>query len=233
MAKIRVLIVDDEPRAHKILENYIARMPELELAGQAFNAIEAAGLVNHIRVDLILLDITMPEVDGFSFLKQLDKPPFVIFTTAHSDFALESYEYNAVDYLIKPFSFDRFARAIGKLILWKEKDMNFAPVVTSIGFKINGYLQKVLLNDILYIQSMGNYVKIYLTNKILVTQITTTELECKLPSSQFIRIHKSFIINKSKIDSATDEELLIGKNKLPVGKTYKKYVRKFIIEKAN
>lgn len=232
MAKIKVLIVDDEPRAHKILENYIARIPELELTGQALNAIEAAELLNHTRVDLILLDITMPEVNGFSFLKQLDKPPFVIFTTAHSEFALESYEYNAVDYLKKPISFERFTKAITKLIQWKEKDMNFEPVAVSINFKIAGSLRNILLNDILYIQSMGNYVKIYLNDKTLVTQVTTGELESKLPQSQFLRIHKSFIVNKSKIDETTDEELLIGKNKLPIGKTYKKYVREFIIAKS-
>ena len=228
MKKIRVIIVDDEPRAHKILENYIQRSPELELAGNFYNAITAHNFLKNNQVDLIFLDITMPEVDGFGLLKMLDKLPFIIFTTAHSEFALESYEYNAVDYLKKPIPFERFTKAITKLINWIEKGMTLEPVKSSIDLKIDGSIRSIPLSQISHIQSLGNYVKIFLDNKVLVTQITTTELEENLPKSIFIRIHKSFIVNKSKIDQVQDDELIIGDNKLPIGKTFKKYVKEII-----
>jgi DNA-binding LytR/AlgR family response regulator len=191
MTKIKVLIVDDEPRAHKILENYIARTPELELVGNCYNAVEAYKFLKAHPVNLVFLDITMPEVDGFGFLKMLDKPPLIIFTTAHSEFALESYEYNAVDYLKKPIPFERFTKAINKLIHWIEKGITMEPVTTNIDLKIEGSIRSISLSQILFIQSLGNYVKIVLEDKILITQITTTELEENLPKSQFLRIHKS------------------------------------------
>src|SRR6187397_3144515 len=125
--KIKVLIVDDEPRAHSVLQNYIDRMPELELAGDCYNAIEAYQFLKNETVDLIFLDITMPEIDGFGFLRMLEKPPSVVFTTAHSAFAVESYEYNAIDYLKKPIPFERFLRAVNKSMQWIESRVSLQP----------------------------------------------------------------------------------------------------------
>lgn len=228
MTKIKVLIVDDEPRAHAILENYIARTPELELAGNCYNAIEAQDFLKTNPVHLVFLDITMPEVDGFGFLKMLEKQPLVIFTTAHSEFALESYDYNAVDYLKKPIPFERFAKAINKLTEWVEKGISFEPLKDILDLKIDGSIRSVPFDHILYVQSLGNYVKIVTEGKVLVTQITTSELEESLPRSQFLRIHKSYIVNKSKIDKMMDDELVIKGNTLPIGKTFKKYVKELL-----
>jgi DNA-binding LytR/AlgR family response regulator len=228
MKKIRVLITDDEPGAHKVLENYIRRIPELELAGNCFNAIEAYSFLKDNSVDLILLDITMPEVNGFSFLKMLNRPPFVIFTTAHVEFAMESYDFNAVDYLKKPIRFERFTKAVNKLTEWIEKGMTIDPGKQSIDLKVNGVIRSIPLNSISYIQSLGNYVKIFLDKRFLVTQITTAELEDSLPKSSFVRIHKSYIVNSSKIEEIRDEDLLVRSNRLPIGKTFKKYVKEFM-----
>ena len=231
MQKIKTLIVDDEQGAHKILENYIERTPELELSGNAFHADAALTFLKNNPVDLIFLDITMPEVNGFEFLKMLDDSPFVIFTTAHSEFALESYEYNAVDYLKKPISYDRFLQAVSKLKIWIEKDVRMEEYRKEIELKIEGNITRLSLSKILFVQSMGNYVKIFTDDKTLVTQITTSDLENNLPKSSFIRVHKSFIVNKQKIVSASDDKILIEDHEVPVGKTFKKYVRELIGER--
>ncbi len=228
MVKVKVLIVDDEPRAHTVLENYIARTPELELTGNCYNALEAIEFLKKNPVDLVFLDITMPEVNGFDLLRLLGKQPLIIFTTAHSEFALESYDYNAVDYLKKPISFARFIKAINKLTEWVEKGISLAPAKETLDLKIDGSIKSVFMNQILYIQSLGNYVKLVVDKKVLITQITTAELEDILPRSQFLRIHKSFIVNKSRIDTILDDELVIGENTLPIGKTYKKYVKELL-----
>jgi two-component system, LytTR family, response regulator len=229
MQKIKVLITDDEQGSHKILENYIGRLPELELAGNAFNAIEAISFISSVQVDVIFLDITMPELNGFQFLRLLDNPPFIIFTTAHSEFALESYEYNAIDYLKKPIPFERFEKAVNKLKQLLDSGIKLGQLKNDIKVKVDGHIISVPLDRIFYIQSMGNYVKIFLQNRILVTQITTAELEENLPRLFFVRVHKSFIVNKTKIDSITDDEVIIDENKLPIGKTFKKYVRELIL----
>jgi len=226
--KTRVLIIDDEPRAHTVLQNYIARMPELELAGDCFNAIEAYQFLKKEDVGLIFLDITMPEIDGFGFLRMLEKPLPVIFTTAHSEFALESYEYNAVDYLKKPIPFERFLKAVNKATQWIGNKVNIAPLKRSIELKINGETQTIQLDKIFYIQSLGNYVKVFMDRKNCLTQVTTKELEDMLPRNSFLRIHKSFIVNRFKITKVSDEELSVGETVLPIGKTFKKYVKEII-----
>jgi DNA-binding LytR/AlgR family response regulator len=225
MRKIRVLIVDDESGAHKVLENYIRRTPCLEVAGNAFNAPEALSLLKRSQADLVFLDITMPEINGFGFLQMLKKPPLVIFTTAHSGFAAESYDYNAVDYLKKPIPFERFSKAIDKLMLWIDKDISHPPANTFIDLRVDGTTRPTPLDQILYIQSLGNYVKVFLDKKVLITQITTKELEEHLPGSSFLRIHKSYIVNRSRIDAIAGEELVIKNTRLPIGKTYKRYVK--------
>jgi two-component system LytT family response regulator len=226
--KVRVLIVDDEPRAHTVLQNYIARMPELELAGDCFNAIEAYQFLKQETVDLIFLDITMPEIDGFGFLRMLDKQPAVVFTTAHSEFAVESYEYNAVDYLKKPIPFERFLKAVGKSIQWVENKISLVPQKKIIQLRIDGELQSIQLDKVIYIQSLGNYVKIFMDKKNCLVQVTTKELEDLLPRNMFLRIHKSFIVNRIRIGTVSDEDVSVGGAVLPIGKTFKKYVKETI-----
>jgi DNA-binding LytR/AlgR family response regulator len=225
MTKISTVIIDDEVGAHKVLGNYIQRIPQLELTGNSYNVIEAEILLKENQVDLIFLDITLPELTGFDLLKRIDKPPFVIFTTAHSDFALESYEYNAVDYLKKPIPFDRFSKAIAKLLNLIERGIDFKPEKRVMDFKVKGKTIALFVNEIEYLQSMGNYVKIITDSKAYVTQITTAELETILPHSLFLRIHKSYIVNRHRVESITDEYLVVAGNKLPVGKTFKRYVK--------
>ena len=226
--KKKVVIVDDEPRAHIILENYLARLPEVQLVGKYTSARAALDFLRSNHVDIVLLDITMPETDGFELLRALAEPPLVIFTTAHSEYALESYEYNAVDYLKKPIPFERFQKAIGKalslLTLHPAKSL-----ASGIQLRIEGETMTFAFDKILYLQSLGNYVKIYTPERMWLTQLTTRHTEESLPKELFIRIHKSFIVNKSKIEHFTDDEVVINRVKLPIGKTFKKYVRESLL----
>lgn len=228
MQKLKVIIVDDEPRAHKILENYIARTPELQLEGNFYDALSALDFLHKNKVDLLLLDITMPELDGFGLLRRIGAPPKVIFTTAHSEFAVESYEYNAIDYLKKPIAFERFQKAIHKLQHWMMIGVSIDAPVDYIDLRIDGTMRHIPLANIFYIQSLGNYVKVYVEGKVLITQITTKDIEFALPKSSFLRIHKSYIVNKDKIESYTDDEVVIRGEKLQIGKTFKKYVHEML-----
>jgi DNA-binding LytR/AlgR family response regulator len=225
--KINVIIVDDERRAHTILENYIGRMPELQLCGAFTNAVAAREFILQSSVDVMFLDITMPEVSGFDLLKLLKEPPLVIFTTAHPGFAFESYEYDAVDYLKKPIPFDRFVRAVNKavaLIPPKKPET----LQQQIELKIDGEMCAVPFSIIHYFQSFGNYIKVITDQKQLIVQLTTAELESSLPRERFIRIHKSFIVNRAKIRYVADDEIVLGDCRLPIGKTFKKYVREIL-----
>jgi len=219
-----VIIVDDEPRAHSVLENYLLRIPDARLTGKFTSALGAVDFLKTNHVDIVLLDITMPQVDGFAFLRMQAKPPLVIFTTAHSEFALESYDYNAVDYLKKPIPFERFQKAINKAlaILKANPDRN---TPKEIKLKIDGEFKTIAFESILYLQSLGNYLKIYTPGKMWLTQITTHYIEENLPKETFLRIHKSYIVNRTKIDRLTDKEVFISNIRLPIGKTFKKYVR--------
>lgn len=220
---ITCVIVDDEPRAHTILEKYIQRIPELQLSGKYLDGPSALTGIQKAAPNLVLLDITMPEMDGFNMLRLLTKRPFVIFTTAHGEFALESYEYNAIDYLKKPISFERFAKAILKLQLLI-KQQPIAHAIDHVDLRINNKVMSVPFADILYFQSLGNYVKVFTGERFLLAQVTTKEIEDNIPRELFVRIHKSFIINKQFISQIKDEEILVGKTYLPIGKTYKRYV---------
>jgi DNA-binding LytR/AlgR family response regulator len=224
---IQALIVDDEPRAHKVIEHYIAKTSLLKLTGNCMNALEAADFLKNKPVDVLFLDITMPEIDGFALLRSIEKPPPVIFTTAHSAFALESYDYNAIDYLKKPIPYDRFLKAIDRLLNWQKKMKTTAmnDIIENIGIKVDGAIKKIPITEIVYVQSFGNYVKIFLGKKMVLAQMTTQEIEDLLPSPSFLRVHKSYIVNRSKIIGRSDEALMLDGLSLPIGKTYKKYVK--------
>lgn len=221
--KTKCIIVDDEPRAHKVLENYISRTSDLSLAGTFLEGPAALDFLKASKVDLIFLDITMPEMNGFSLLDNLNDRPYIIFTTAHSKFALESYDYNAIDYLKKPISFERFSKAIQKLIVAKDNTLPKS-LPDHIDFRIEGEIISIPFADILYFQSLGNYVKVITNQKTLLTQITTKEVEDNIPKELFVRIHKSYIVNKVLIEKVTAGSLTIRGIELPIGKTFKRYV---------
>lgn len=226
--KIRCLIVDDETAAHYVLQNYIERIERLELAGQCYNVIEAINFLHKNPVDLILLDINMPELSGFDLLKMLPHPPKIILTTAYSEFALESYDYGATDYLLKPIHFPRFLKAIDRYISNlpaagpSEPGAAEPPADTSFMVKVDSNMVRIHPDDLLYTQSLGNYVKLFMTSHTYLATMTTTDLERRLDSARFMRIHKSYIIALDKISRYKNHAVQLGDIELPVGITYRR-----------
>jgi DNA-binding LytR/AlgR family response regulator len=235
--KIRCLVVDDEPPALEVLKNYISAISLLELVGTCNNAVEAIGMISHEKIELLFLDIQMPQLLGTNLIRSLNNPPKVIFTTAYRKFALEGFELNAVDYLLKPISFERFLKAVNKV-------MNISLPVSSdnynvnvshstsqdpfITFRADRKMYKVALDDIVYVESMKDYIKIVTTNNTIITKQSISSLEESLPVNLFIRIHRSFIVSISKIQSYTAELVAIGKVELPVSRTYRHEVERIL-----
>ncbi|MBF4471351.1 MULTISPECIES: LytR/AlgR family response regulator transcription factor [Flavobacterium] len=219
----KCIIVDDEPAAHYVLANYIKQNPQLELVFQGYNGIEAMDYLRENKVDLMFLDINMPEISGMELLKIIPNHPKTILTTAYSEFALESYDYGVIDYLLKPIYFPRFLKAVERffsmeIIKTEPEEM----IVNSIVVKVDGYMIDIALDELLYAQSFGNYVKLFTAKRVYLASITTAELEKELPGKNFIRIHKSYIAAIDKIDDAEKDFVLIKKEKLPIGITYKR-----------
>jgi DNA-binding LytR/AlgR family response regulator len=227
----KCLIVDDEPIARKIVQGYIDKLPNLECAVQAKNAIEALEILNKDPgIEIVFLDINMPNLSGMSMVKILHTPPKIIFTTAYSEHAVESYELNAVDYLLKPFSFERFTKAAFKAIDLIEKTKAVAVNESKSGeeqhifIKSEGRSYPVALNDILYCEAKKNYTKIVLKNDktyLPLTPLSKFEEELKALSAHFIRVHRSFIVSTKEIVSVGAQQVLIGKYKIPLGEQYK------------
>lgn len=223
---LRCIIADDEPGAHLILKRYIDELNATELAGSCYNALEVYQLLKTTNADIILLDINMPEIDGFALLDMLSAPPAVIITTAYSNYAMKSYEYDAVDYLHKPIRFERFIKAVEKASRrLEQRQLNTNIPILEI--KVNSRLLKISTSDIIYLQSMGNYVKVVGHKRTYITASTTKELELRLPAPQFIRIHKSFIVNTEHIQEVKNDQVYTSKETLPIGKTFKKYMETF------
>lgn len=219
----KCIIVDDEPAAHYVLANYIKQNPNLELVFQGYNGIEAMDYLRENRVDLMFLDINMPEISGMELLKILQVHPKTILTTAYSEFALESYDYGVIDYLLKPIYFPRFLKAVDRFFL-TENTINKEDeiIVNSINVKIDGYFVDIELDQLLYAQSFGNYVKLHTIKRTYLASITTSELEKCLPEKNFMRIHKSYIVALDKIETAEKDFIIIKKEKLPIGITYRR-----------
>ncbi len=228
MVKIKCLIVDDEPLALDVLQNHIANLEYLELVGRCKNAIEALKFLLKHKVDLLFLDIQMPKLTGIEFLKSIKNPPKVIFTTAYREFALEGYELNVLDYLLKPIAFERFLAAVNKAL---PKDIQSLPafIGTDLHESANAFIYiksdkkmvKALLNDILYIESLKDYVRVVTKDKEVITHQTMNFLEEKLPDNQFIRIHRSFIIALHHIHAYTVTDVEVGERQIPIGRVYK------------
>jgi DNA-binding LytR/AlgR family response regulator len=216
---IKCVIIDDEPSSQIVLQRFIKDVPFLELVATCNNAIDALQLLKtNATVDVLFLDINMPKISGLSFYKSLQNPPKVIFTTAYPQYAIEGFEVNAIDYLLKPFSFDRFLKAVNKLVdknSIQNKDSEF------IIIKSNKVLHKIALNDILYIEAFGDYVKVHLQDKFILTNSTFTNLLESLPSKNFVRTHKSFAINLKKLSSVSGNQIRIETHTIPIGQKYK------------
>jgi DNA-binding LytR/AlgR family response regulator len=231
--KITCLAVDDEPLALSILEKYIGSVTNLELVGSCHNAVHALELLQQYKVDLIFLDIQMPQIMGTDFIRTLKKSPKIIFTTAFRKYAIEGFELDAVDYLLKPISFERFLKAVNKVLQmnldaphsqYHLNDSISNATQAYLYFRVDRKMVKVLLNEILYIEGFSDYVKIITTSKTLITKQLISALEETLPKEIFIRIHRSFIISINKINSYNSDMILVGNAELPIGRLFKQIV---------
>ncbi|WP_459211954.1 LytR/AlgR family response regulator transcription factor [Aquimarina rhabdastrellae] len=226
------IIIDDEPLAHELIEGYCDMLPQLNLKKHCYNAMEALEFLSKESVDLIFLDLNMPKLKGFDFLRALPNPPKVIVTTAYKEFALEGYELNIVDYLLKPFSFNRFTAAINKLTQTeatiKEHQPTKSTHISSSRFFIKGDKKQhqIHIPDILYIEAYGNYTKIFLINEMLITHEKISYFENLLSSHDFLRVHKSFIVAVAQIKAIEGNRIVINDIKIPIGQTYKSQVTK-------
>jgi two-component system response regulator LytT len=223
---MKCLLVDDEPLALDILESYIHKTPDLELLGRCNNALEASEFLKNHKVDLMFLDIQMPEITGLEFMRSLNNPPLVVFCTAYSDFAVEGFELDAIDYILKPVAFDRFSKSIERakeyLQLKKNNSVEEPDLDNDYIFiKANQKQIKLSYDQIHYVEAFADYVKLYTSEKRYVTLQTMKNMEIKLPKDKFIRVHRSFIVGMKYITSFNSTELEIGPIKIPVGKNYK------------
>ena len=220
--KIKCVIIDDEPLSQDVLRKYISDCPSLELYEAFTNAVDANTFLQTQRIELLFLDINMPKISGLSFFKSLTNPPLVIFTTAYPEYAIEGFEVDAVDYLVKPFSFERFLKAVNKAV---EKIKSIQPntknIEGSILLKSDKKVYKINFDSILYLQAIGDYVKVVTMEKNLIVHTTIKGLVEQLPIDDFIRIHKSFVISIKRLEYLEGNQVRIGKENLPVGLNYK------------
>jgi DNA-binding LytR/AlgR family response regulator len=227
------IIVDDEPLAIEILESYVTKVEQLQLSGTFRNAISAFAFLQNNTVDLMFLDIQMPKLNGIDFLRTLKNPPKVIFTTAFRDYALDGFELEVADYLLKPIPFERFLKSVAKVLHQPIASPPSAPAKADavddfVYFKVDKKMIKVKMNDILYIESVKDYVKVKTFEKEIVTQQKISYLEESLPREQFLRIHRSFIVNRERIDAYSATDIEVGKFHIPIGRNYKNDVMKML-----
>lgn len=228
---MRCIAIDDEKLVLDLLIDNIRRVPFLELVSSYRNPIEASGILQSEKIDLIFLDIQMPFLDGLKFLKTLNSPPMVILVTAHSKYALESYDFNVIDYLLKPVSFERFLRACNKaqqLFNLKSTAIYGQESVDHLFVSVEYSLVKINFSAICFIEGLKDYVKIVLdeSHRPILTKMTMKVIEEKLPNHLFVRIHKSYIIAVEKITSIKRDFVCIGNKEIPIGETYKENIRK-------
>jgi DNA-binding LytR/AlgR family response regulator len=227
--KLSCLIVDDEPMARKGLEEYVKDVSFLEHVGSCENAVKASEFLQQKEVDLMLLDINMPHITGIEFLKSLERPPMVIFTTAHPDYALESYSLDVLDYLVKPILFDRFQKAAQKAHDYQLLRGSSIPSSDFFFIKCDHVFEKVYFNAVLYVEAMQNYCILHTTARKLIAYITLSGLEDKLPKANFMKVHKSFIVSLDKITALDGNDLFIGKAQIPVSRNLKDEVMKRVM----
>lgn len=215
------IAIDDEPIALEIIKSHASKVPFIILQETFTDAFAAITYLQHNKVDLIFLDIKMPDISGIDFLKSLSKPPMVVFTTAYTEHAVQSFELDAIDYLLKPFSLSRFLKACNKVHELFNLRSGKSDIKTGHIFVKDGYEQvKVVLDEILYIEASGNYTQIQLQSKLLSSRITINDLAELLPKTDFIRCHRAFIVAKNKISKFDRNQIWIGEKIIPIGATY-------------
>ncbi|MCB1050470.1 MAG: response regulator transcription factor [Acidobacteria bacterium] len=216
------LILDDEPLAHQIIEQYAANLPELRKIANCFDAFQARNVLNDQTIDLMFLDVEMPKLQGFAFLRSLAKKPQVIVISAHPEYALDGFDLAVCDYLLKPFSLERFLKAVNKAQDARDgqkKDQE------TIFIKDGKKYHQVPLNQLLWVEACGNYCLIQLENKKILTLEKISEIEKLLPASGFVRVHKSFIVAIAQIHEIEGNEIALAQKRIPIGRTYKKKVQ--------
>lgn len=239
--EVRAIIIDDEPLARNVIKEYSRKLPSLNIVGECNDAICAHQIIQNNMVDLLFLDINMPKLSGIDFLKTLINPPLVILTTAYSEYAMEGFELNVTDYLKKPFSFERFCKAFFKaeeLISLKNLANNNSIQIEKsnnyIFIKSDKKTIKINIPDIFYIEGLGDYIKIYFSDKKIVSNLSMKKIENLLPKDDFYRIHKSFIISINKIDCIEGNLVKINNTKLPIGNSFRQnfmlHIKNFLAE---
>lgn len=236
MQRYHCLIIEDEPLAAEVLQDYIRQVPFLELKGIASDAIFAMELLQQQKIDLIFLDIHLPKLKGFDFIRTLKQPPHIIITSAYHEYALQGYEYNVVDYLLKPIEFSRFLMAVNKLKQSPVPAVSITSFIPSperayLFFNVSKKKVKVYLDEILYIESLKEYIRIYTRTKNILTKFQLGQIEELLAKNNFLRIHRSFIVAKDKIDAFTATDVEIAGKPIPIGRSYKELVQS-ILEKS-
>lgn len=227
---LKYIIIDDEPLAHNIIQEFCSMLPHLQLVKNCYSAMEAMQYLNENKIDFMFLDINMPKLKGLDFLKTLSTPPKTIVTTAYKEHALEGFELNVVDYILKPFSFNRLVKAVNKVseslvANTITKEITFD---TSTRFFVKGDKKhhQIDLKDLLYIEAYGNYTKLFLHEEMIISHEKISYYETILNEDSFLRVHKSFIIAIDKIKFIEGNRILIGEHKVPIGQTYKSKVNK-------
>ena len=233
--KTKYIIVDDETVAHDIIEKYCNLLPSMQLMAHCYDAIEAIEFLQAENVDLIFLDLNMPKLKGFDFLRTLTHPPKVIVTTAYREHALEGYELNIVDYLLKPFSFERFLKAVNKVVQSSERSAE--SIVSSqeqprkvdrIFFQANKKHYQILLDDLLFVEASGNYTKIHLINEIITIREKLSAVQQMLPINEFVQVHRSFIVSAKKIKRIEGNQIILENHVVPIGKSYRDALNKIL-----
>lgn len=232
--KLNCIIVDDEPVARGGMAENIKELDYLNLVGTAESAMIAARILEKEKVDLMFLDIMMPKLTGVNFLKTLKNPPLVIFTTANPDYALEGFELDVLDYLVKPISFERFVKACNKAKEFYELKNNLSKDAANEKFifvKCSNKFEKIIFDDLLYVEAANNYVLLHTKEKRMITYLTFKGIEENLPADQFIKTHKSFIVSLSKIENLDGEEIKIGKHTIPISRNLKEEVMEKVVNR--
>ena len=222
--KLKCIIADDEPVARKLLEEYISDIDFLELTGKTENALKAGALLDASPADLLFLDINMPRLSGIEFLKVSKDLPPVIITTAYAEYALDGFELDVLDYLLKPFSFERFLKACNKAkdyhALKRSADRPGSKEADYLFVKHNSILEKVFYNELLYAEAMLNYVILHTDSKKMIVYLTMKSVMEQLPANQFLRVHKSFIVNTARVSGIEGNQVLLGKTSIPISQNY-------------
>jgi DNA-binding LytR/AlgR family response regulator len=230
-AVLKCLVVEDEPLAQNVLKKYIGDHPSLELAAVCDNALTAQQVLAGEPIALLFLDINLPQLSGISFLKTLPRPPLVIFTTAYPEYAVQGFELDAIDYLVKPFSFERFLKAVNKAMEKWQRPANAVVAPSSIFIKSDKKVYKINLDDILYLESLDDYVKLVTTQTSYLVNDTLKGLLEELPASQFIRVHKSYAIARNKIVFFEGNYVKIASTDIPIGASYREEIFNRLKEK--